>query len=251
MVTIKRTLSALLCTLLLATSASAAVARVSGSHAEVQYGNSASDRTLAYGGNLTSGSLLVVALISYHPLGTVTVTDGTNGSYTRAGTESVGAADAEMTVQLWYFANNAATGTPTLTVTHSSGGYISISVDEFTGIITSSPLRATSNGTAVTSATPSTGTVTATAGDLTFAALVIDAVQTASSVNSPFTLLTNLPGGSTEGIITAYHLSAAGNEACTYNLTASSPTATIIASFIPTAASGPAVGTLGSLGAGR
>ena len=59
---------------------------ITGSRASLGYDTSASARTLQYAGTLTSGSLLVVSASCYPNTTTVTVSDGTNGAYTQAGT---------------------------------------------------------------------------------------------------------------------------------------------------------------------
>lgn len=209
-------------------SAWAAPAYVAGSHNANTFGESASAETLAYGGNLTAGSLLVAVVVSYDTGVTVSVSDGTNGSYTQAGTYS--AFSTTSYVSIWYKANNTATGTPTVTVTPSGLSYLSISLDEFTGIATTSPVRNTGNASA-TSATQTTATVTATAGDLVVAALNEEDDVSVNTMTAPFTLVTDL--ATDEGIHTAYHLSAAGNEAATFNMAGSVHGSTIIASFIP------------------
>lgn len=222
------------------------IARVSGSHAQVTYANDTVARTVAYGGNLTSGSLLVVTVGIYLDV-TVTVSDSTNGSYTQAGTYSH--ASTNLIVSQWYFPNNAATGTPTLTVTPSGSAYLALAVEEFTGIAPTSPLEAT-GGTFTTSSTPTTGTVTATAGDLVVASLSFVDNVTSSSANSPFTLMTNLAPGGGIGLATAYDLAAPGNESATFNLSGVADVAMLIVSYLQGAAAAPTRRRLGLLGVG-
>src|SRR6266403_1084360 len=111
-----------------------AIARVAGSNNSIGYDTSASARTLAYGGNLTSASLLIVVVSIYEVGVTVTVSDGTNGAYTLAGSYSVDATSTAVRVALFYKENNTATGTPTVTVTPSAAAYLSLALDEFTGV---------------------------------------------------------------------------------------------------------------------
>lgn len=232
-----------------AVSAAAAPARVSGSHAEVQYDVSASARTLTYGGTLTSGSLLVVAVATYNTGVTVSVADGTNGSYTQINGNAIDS-DANVVFSLWYKANNTATSAPTVTVTQSGSAYVSIVVDEYTGIQTSTPLRdsAKNSANSTTITTTNTGSV---AGDLVVAGLNIGAVATISSVDAPFTIRTNLSSGATsEGIGTVDHLTAAGDESCTFHLSAATKGPYVIAAFIP-AAGGSTPASRSLLGVGR
>lgn len=192
------------------------ISRVTGSHAEVQYGSSGSARTLQYGGNLTSGSLLEVTVTTGSGLTiTVTVSDDVNGSYTQADTYSVNGSNR---ISKWYFPNNASTGQPTVTVTPFTTSFISIAIDEYTGVATSSPVRGTSRNTGSGGATATTGSITATAGDLIVTGLNDGNITTGiASVDSPFTLLTNLSSAVNQAIITAFDLNASGNLDCTFN----------------------------------
>ncbi len=212
-----------------------AFARVSGSHASQAFANSASARTVAYGGALTNGSLLIVVVSTFNASITVTVADGTNGSYTQAGTY---ATDPDAIISHW-FVKNTGTATPTVTVTPSASAYMSISLDQFTGNAASSIHRATTedlvDDVGLTAAV--TGSVSATAGDLVIASIGDAQSTTYTSVNAPFTISTNIPTtGSDEGLVTAYDLSASGSEACTFNCTSISIHAgTIISAFKPLA----------------
>lgn len=213
------------------------MARVTGSHAEQQFGSSASARTLAYGGSLTVGNLLVVTVTTFIAGITVTVSDGTNGNYTQAGAYAV-TTDTLGRVSIWYFQNNASSGTPTVTVTPSASAFISISQDEYSGIATTGALRSVATGTTGSSTSIATGTITATAGDLVVAvATQVTSGATASSVSSPFALITNLGSAVNEGIYTASDVNAPSNEACTFTMTGIVMWAALGASFVPVATS--------------
>lgn len=211
-----------------------ATALVAGSHAEVQYDISASARTLAYGGSLTSGSLLTAIVAIYTTGVTVTVSDPVNGIYT--GITPIVDSDTNIILSFWYVTNTA-TSAPTVTVTPSGSAYLSIVVDEWTGIQSTSPLRDRGR-TSSASSTIVTAFPSAIAGDLLVVGLNIGALATISSVDAPFTIGTNLSSGATaEGIGTAYHLVAAGDEACTFHMSASTKGPSVIAAFIPSGVS--------------
>lgn len=228
-----------------------AFSRITGSHAEGQNGNSASARTLQYGGNLTPGSLLEVTVTTFGTAITVTVSDGTNGAYTDSGAGYV--VNGSDRISKWFFANNSSSGQPTVTVTPSATAFVSIAIDEYTGGATSSPVRATSTNVSVgAGTTATTGSVTATAGDLVVTAMSDgNAVAGADSVSSPFSLITNLGSAVNEGIITAVDTNAPGNENCTFTR-ASSWSASWIAisvSYKPASASSTGAVKLVSPGA--
>src|SRR5215831_7667910 len=69
--------------------------------------------------NLTSDSLLVCAV--FYNAGTPSVSDGTNGAWTQAGTPIAGTGGlAGFSSVIFYFAHNTSTGKPTVTI--STGG---------------------------------------------------------------------------------------------------------------------------------
>lgn len=221
-----------------------ATARVAGSHAQQMSSGLTSAITLAYGGALTPGSLLDVTVALYNsPAVTVTVSDGTNGSYTQIGTYSVYGGGVQGNSSKWIFKNNGSSGTPTVTVTPSSSSYVTIALDEYTGMGTAPTVRHSVN-TGFTSFVP-TGTVTAVAGDLVLASCGLDN-DLYDSCNAPFIFSGGIAfDGLNEGYASAYHLSAAGNEACTF--TGGSGTqigSYIIVSLTPSGGGGPTVGQI-------
>lgn len=213
-----------------------ATARVSGSHAQQGFDVSASARTLAYAGNLTSASTLIVAVALYNTGVTVTVSDGTNGSYTQVGAYSL-SGDSAARVSLWILKNNSSTSAPTVTVTPSASAYVTFFLDEFTGM-GANPTVHSSTNSSFTSNVP-TGTVTASAGDLVVVGGCTEVSEWTGST-APFLFSGGVASsGTIEGGAVAYHLSAAGNEACTF--TGGSGTqigAFIIASITPDAGGG-------------
>jgi hypothetical protein len=196
------------------------VSYVAGSHAEIQYPSSASARTLAYGGALTPGSLLVVTVTTTTTAGNLSCTDNVNGAYTLAEQRVVSA----RAVEQYYFYNNGSSGTPTVTVTPSQASFLSITIDEYLGVVTDSDPRRASIDNTGTSATLTTGTVTAVAGDLIVAGgMESSGTAVVNSVSAPFVGITNLPriAGTATAIFTAHDLAAPGSEGCTFNLSAS------------------------------
>jgi hypothetical protein len=210
-----------------------AISRVSGSHAEVQYDVSGAARTLVSGGTLSSASLLVTGMSRFNVGVTVTIADSVNGSWTEVGTYADLAGNSFAST--WFFANNASTGTPTLTSTPSGASYQSFSFEEFSGVATVSPLRV-SDGTFNTSSNPVvTPSILTVAGDLVFAVFNAQGTAaTAVSVNAPFALITNLAASGTfEGLIVAWGISSGGSLACTFTLSGSNSGSTIISAFKP------------------
>ncbi len=194
-------------------------------------GNSALGRTLIYGHTLTIGSTLIVAVATYNSGVTLTVSDSVNGSYTQIGTYSIGT-DTNGRISLWRFFNNTTATNPTVTVTPSATAYVTIGVDEYTGLGAAPTVHSTAASNHGGADPVVTGTVTASSGDLVIAANGDEAVQSASSVTAPFALSTNVNSGN-EGLIVAYHLSASGNEACTFDMTSATTGETLIASITP------------------
>jgi hypothetical protein len=207
-----------------------AVSRVAGSHAEVQYAASSSSRTLVYGGALTAGSLLVVTICTTTTTGSLSCVDSVNGAYTLAVRKLVGI----RSVEHFYFYNNGSTGTPTVTVVPSDASFMSITVDEYLGVVNDSdPFRASASNNG-TSATLTTASVTALATDLIVAGgMEYSGTAVVNTVTAPFVGLTNLPriAGATTAIFTAYDLAAPGSEGCTFNLSASGSWIGAAASF--------------------
>lgn len=195
-----------------------AIVCVGGSHASGSFDHSTSARTIVYGGNLTPGSLLEVTVSTFNMDITVTVSDDSNGSYTDSGAGYV--VNETCRVSKWYFANNGSSGIPTLTVTPSADAYISVSVDEFTGVALSSPVRTTATATGFSTTAAGPGTVAATAGDLVVAGMTTRGTESTASVDSPFTLSASLPGSAATVLLaTAYDVAAGGSETPTFNST--------------------------------
>lgn len=209
---------------------------ISGTHAEQGFDISGSTRTKAYGGTLTIGSLLIATISIYDSNAGVTlgVSDGSNGGYSLAGTISRTAGAASY-VGLWYKRNTVAL-TPTVSSAPSGSAYQTIALHEFTYPLLTSPLHDSKNSASSGGASSATtGTVVATNGDLTFAAVDHEAAGVTTTVAAPFTQVTNItPSGTVEGHSSAYHLNPSGNESVVFTAVGGTDTfATIIASFFP------------------
>ncbi len=214
-----------------------AIAFVSGSFAQHEFAGSPSDRTLAYAQAVSAGSLLVAVIGTFTAGITLTVSDSVNGAWTQAGSYSVGT-DTNSRISIWYFENSGA-GTPTLTVAVSSTVYVSLALHEYTGCLTSGALRSTVTNTEAGSATTSatTGTCTATAGDLVVAGYCQgSALVISNTVASPFTIRADgIYGAVGEGLATADDVNAPGNEGATFTILPAVRWAAIAASFKPSA----------------
>lgn len=120
----------------------------------------------------TAGSLLVVCCVS-----SSAVSDNVNGAYTRV--PNTNGADANV----WYFANSAA-GATTITV---AGNY-NISVSEWSGILTTSPVETSAQLNNVSGAAPVGAAVTiANAGDLLVSFVVNDPAHAITGVSAGWT----------------------------------------------------------------
>lgn len=209
-----------------------AIARVSGSHATSNAVHTGAAQTKAYGGALTKGSRLIVIVTMegfVSGLPTVTVSDGTNGSYAQIGSYI---SDGSLTeIGIFSVINTGAGVTPTVTITPSNDAYLSFTLDEYTGAGALRDVQTVFRSSASTSL-PS-ATVTALSGDLIVVGADIESTAT-STVAGPFTLGDSIAGtATTESIHDAYNLNASGNLACTFTASSSSPALIIIASFAP------------------
>lgn len=193
-------------------------ARVAGSFASQSWDISSAPRSLSFGGALTPGSLLVATFAMYGAGITVSsVADGDNLGWADALAGGVqGPSGDPGSIQQWFFANNGSSGTPTVTVTPSGSAYISLCIEEYTGVETVSPIRTSHSGTGNATGTAPTGTILATDGDLIVAGVNFSG-GSPLSVDVPFTLgATFTAGGITQGLATAYHV-LAGQENCIFN----------------------------------
>lgn len=186
------------------------------------FASSTGARSLATSGAVTAGNLLVVCVATYGVTVTVAMADDVNGSYTQAGTYASNNPNEK--VSIWYFPN-AGAGITTVTVTPTIGvgaAYVDIAIQEYSGCPTTSPLNSTNSSTG-TSTTPTTGTVTASSGELIIG-IYSQGGGTLSSatVASPFTVREqNLNGSTLEGFGTADDTNASGSEGATWTLSAS------------------------------
>lgn len=215
-----------------------AIAYVSGSSAHQDFASSASARTLQWAANNGAGNLLIAAITTYNGSHTVTVSDGTNGSYTQAGGYSTAPVGGGR-VSIWYIANCAGSVQPTVTVTPDSASFVTIALHEFSGVATSTPLDATNPHNGSTTTTPTTGTCTAAAGELVFAAFQSgNNPGVGTTVASPFTILLDSANPGSGPLVAAYDVNAAGSEGATWTCNTTGNYAALAASFKPAGAAG-------------
>ncbi len=110
-------------------------------HTQSQNGSSAAAVTIAYGSNVTAGSLLVLTVATYNASITVAVTDSQGNTWAQAGPYSI---DGSVIQSIWYVAS-AKAGATTVTVTPSATMLSSLGIIEFSGPA-ASPLDATAKG---------------------------------------------------------------------------------------------------------
>jgi hypothetical protein len=123
--------------------------------------------TCAFSANLSAGDLLIACSRVEGGRLITAMSDGTNGAYTLLDTASHNAAAKHLTC--YYFQNNSSTGTPTVTVTENGGGgaTITLVVQAYTGVKTSSALISASHtdGTGSNAATKTCASLSATAAN--------------------------------------------------------------------------------------
>lgn len=190
-----------------------------------QHTASASAQTLAFGSNVTSGDLLIVAVgMTASPGDTVTVTDSQSNTYTQVSTYasfSNASLGTEILSVWWTIAGSS--GANTVTVTPSGIDALSIGIHEYTPPAGTVAVDKTANVTS-TSAGPAASLVGVTAGAMIFAAYAQSDSNLAScTAGSGFTLRANILNGSGEsGLGTEDKLNvAAGGQTVVFSLSAS------------------------------
>lgn len=182
----------------------------------VEFGNSSADRTLQFLSNTTNPSLLITDVAFFTSTATLAVSaDNSIGSFTQVASSPV--ANGSNKVATWYVNNTTSAVKPIVTV--SPGGnssFITIGIHEYTGCATSTPANSTSPNTG-SSLTATTGTCTASSGQLVHAASTGQFTAGVATVNSPFTLEQNQTSVSNMPLATADDVNAAGSEGCTFN----------------------------------
>lgn len=181
-----RRLLIILALLLWSTCAQAAIAHIQ--TASINAG-SVSSQPLAFGSNVTAGSLLVCALRYATGGQTVSVSDNVNGSWGARKAVRVQANDANGTIEIWIF-ENAAAGATTVTVSYGVAATLRFAISEFSGAATASAFD-TSAGAEGASQSLASGAVTPAAnGALLYCAGFIS-IQDAFTAGTDFTIPTN------------------------------------------------------------
>jgi hypothetical protein len=152
---------------------------------------SATSDTLAYGSNVSAGSLLVMSARVGDVDGdkTWTVSDSVNGSWTRAnGVFLSGHGELE----IWYFPN-AASGATTVTLSFGgSASSIRWSIHEYSGVATSSPLEQNNSASGANGLPNNYDVTTTAANQLLFGVLGLNVINTVSP-EPDFTLRAQVP----------------------------------------------------------
>jgi hypothetical protein len=135
-------------------------------------GSRVTSLTITLSAPASAGDLLVGWIAEYNAAGHVTVSDSTNGTWTRspaAETFSNGTGD----IALFYLPGSAASANGlTITITAPASAYLQGAIAEYTGVVTSAPLDqyAVGEGSGPTATAGPTGSVPA--GELVYSALL-------------------------------------------------------------------------------
>lgn len=200
----------------------------------------------AFASDVTSGSLLV-ATVSWYSAGGETITgaaDGKSQTWVKAGsTRTVSSVGGNWSVEVWYFANAAATsgaGERTVTATFSAATatYRGIAIGEYSGIATSSPLDQTTGKAQVdvgttTDATTSDPVTTTANNELIYSGSLVAQISGAQAGGTSFTRRTSATDGAFSYLATEdRNLASAGSVAGTWTAAgAGDDAATIVATF--------------------
>ncbi len=207
-------------------------------HGTTDHRSSSSTSVVVTLNGVSSGDLLTCSLTYGNPGGTtMSVSDNVNGAWSVANAAHFNTVMSQTTAQ-FYLANSKA-GTTTITGTPGSAGdYGAMDCQEWSGVDTSSPLDQTKQQDGTT-ANPSSGSVTTTAGG----ELILGVLENGYSpkAGSGFNLIDSDTSGTGSALAAEYQIQAsAGPAAATWTLAATSWTAQI-ATF--KAAGGGAGGT--------
>ena len=142
--------------------------------------------TLAYGSALAADSLLVAVVATKTNTNLTSVSDGTNGAWTVIATRQ-NEAVLGWDLSFAYFAGNASTGTPTVSVTTVENyNTKALFIAEYAGVATASAVDGTPTGAAGTSSAPLPGNITST-GDAVFIGASIQYSEAAPTVQTDYT----------------------------------------------------------------
>lgn len=154
----------------------------------------ASAVTCAFGSTTTGANLIVVAVAWYLGGGTTVpaITDNKGNTYTKAVEQDASAEG----IAIFYAKKITGGSGHQITATPGGTTFISLSIVEYSGCDTSTPLGTTSVGNSATaSSAPAASSITPTSGDLLFAAMTHDtANDPVVSAGSGFTLRGSVHG---------------------------------------------------------
>jgi hypothetical protein len=167
---------------------------------------SVSSQALAYGSNVTAGSLLVCGLRYATGGQTVSVSDNVNGSWGARKAVMIQTNDGNGTTEVWIF-ENAAAGATTVTVSYGVAATLRFAISEFSGAATSGAFD-TSAGAEGASASLASGAITPSAnGALLYC---VGAASTAATftAGTDFTIPTNgvVPANPSGRIAVEYYI---------------------------------------------
>jgi hypothetical protein len=168
---------------------------------------SVASQALAYGSNVTAGSLLVCALRYATGGQTVSVSDNVNGSWGSRKAVMVQTNDANGTIEIWIF-ENAASGATTVTVSYGVAATLRFAISEFSGAATASAFDTSSGAEATASASLASGAITPAAnGALLYCAGFISAAATFTA-GTDFTIPTNgaIPASPSSRLAVEYYI---------------------------------------------
>lgn len=174
----------------------------------------------------TAGSLLALVIhIQSTSAVATSVTDDVGGTWAKA----IDLSTTGSYTGIWY-RNNVPAGITTVTATESSGVSFSAVVQEWSGIDTTTPVRAT-NFTTVTASPNVSGTVTATSGDVVIGAISANSSTARTLSSADWTAIADatLPANFTAK--QAYKISTGGSEQATWTTGSASNTGGVVAAF--------------------
>lgn len=186
----------------------------------------------------TAGNLMVLVI---HVQSTTVVVNSVTDNLGGAWVKAVDLSTSGSYTGIWYLVNCPA-GITSVTAVESAGTAFNGNVSQWSGVVTSAPVRAT-NTAAVTTSPNRTGTASATAGDLAIGGISANSA-TARTLSAPFTALTTGVVPASFSGLHAYDLpGSSGTEEGQWTTASAANTGGVIALFIP-AAGGPVTVTV-------
>lgn len=182
----------------------------------------------------TAGNLLVLVI---HVQSTTVVVNSVTDNLGSTWVKAVDLSTSGSYTGIWYLANCPA-GVTSVTAVESVGTSFNGNVSQWSGVATTTPVRATNTAAVITSPNR-TGTAAATAGDLAIGGISANSA-TARTLSAPFTALTTGVVPASFSGLHAYDLpGSSGTEEGQWTTASAANTGGAIALFIP-ASGGPA-----------